>query len=153
MPPPVVAMPDVPGLVVRLLKASALVTAVVPAARIWAEEIPASETDQWPPNEARASIVVQSSAGGFAAWGRTFVRAGAARVEVRCYGPTAKACADAWNVVYPTLKHVRRQVQGSTLAYGVVPTVERTMLREPDTGWWFAYGAFEAIAAEMPAPA
>ena len=154
MPPlAVVARPDIPGLVVRILKAAPLVTALVPATRIWAEEIPASETNIWPPNEARSSIVVQSSAGAFSAWGRTFTRVGSARVDIKCYGPTARACSDEWNAVFPTLKHVRRSLMGSTLAYGVVPIMERTMLREPETGWWFALGAFETMAAEMPAPA
>lgn len=146
------AIPDVPALVVAYLKTGSIVTSLV-GQRIYAEEIPRAELDAWRPNEARACIVVQSSAGGFQTFGRTFIRAGNSRIDLRCYGPDARTAGQIWNAAYPWLKHAKRSVVGSRLLYAAMPLIERTMLREPDTGFWFAWGAFDIIAAEIPVPA
>jgi hypothetical protein len=141
-------MPDAIAAVVQYLGQSDELDDLVEG-RIFAESVPDSEVDEWAPGEARACVVVQSSAGGYGALQRTFVRAGNSRFDIRCYGPTPEVCNAIYGAAYPHFKQLTRQVVDDCLVYDITPVIEKSMLREPDTDFWFAFASFNVMAAEI----
>lgn len=144
-------IPDVLSAVRVVLRTDATVTGLVPAAQIYAGEMPQTESVVQP----RAAVVL-ALAGGRA--DRGYMQIARRRMDVRCYGTTPFEAMKLANQVYESLKGLqRRRVVGvapvttPTLIHGINVEAGPTPLRDADGDWPMVLTTFEIVAAEVAA--
>jgi hypothetical protein len=143
-------IPDVLSALRQLVRADGAVLAIVTdAQRVYAGEMPASESALQP----RAAVVL-SRAGGPGDHGR--VKIGRYRIDVRAYGATGFEAFRLSNAVHELLKaseRVRVSAGGitPTLLHGAVLEGGPSDLRDADGDWPFTLRTYEVLAAEVAA--
>lgn len=126
---------------VAYLRADALVAALA-GARVYGGELPGSETVDMP-----QAAVVLTPAGGYADR-FAYMELGEPRIDVRCYDSTPYLAHRLYRTVHGALKHMTRNVQGSTMLH--CATLESSVegLRDPDTEWPLAFSSWIVLASE-----
>jgi len=145
------AIPDVLSAVRAVLRADTNVTAIAPAAQIYAGEMPQTETTLQP----RPAIIVALAGG---PTDRGYTQLGRRRMDVRCYGSTPFEAMRLANQVYESLKGLQRRRVTSvtpaitpTLIHAITVEGGPTPLRDADGDWPMVLTTFEITAAEVAA--
>lgn len=141
--------PNVISAVRALLRAEAAVTALVPAAQIYAGTMPREEIPQQP----RPAIIVRR-AGGFPVRGH--MKIARPRIQIRAYGATEFQADFIGETVYEVLKAIsRRRVTAAapaitpTLIHAIDEAGGPTNERDPDGDWPFQLRLYEVLVAEV----
>lgn len=128
---------------IAILKADAGVAALA-GARVFGDELPASETATQP----RKAIVVRSSGGPSLAAG-SYLEHDSQRVDLLSYGETPFEAGRLRRAVFDTLKPLRRTVAAGALIHWVEPAGGWATERDPDAAWPAAFQSFQVFYAEQ----
>lgn len=141
--------PNVLSAIRAVLRADGAVTALVPAAQIYAGSMPGEEAALQP----RPAIVI-TRAGGFPVRGHA--QLARPRLDVRCYGATEFQADYIGETVYGRLKALSRR-RVTAAAPAITPTLVHSVeeaggpsdLRDPDGDWPFQLRTYEVLVAEV----
>ena len=143
-------VPDPVGTLRSILGLEASITALVPAARIYAAELPASVAASLPGEAA----IVLAHAGGFPTDG--YARIDRPRIDVKVYAPTPQLAQLISLTVHAVLKQIDQRVAAATVSgvkgriYGARPAGGMSPLRDEtlsDTP--MAFRSYELLVSEL----
>lgn len=136
-------IPDLITALITALRADRNVADIADV-RVYGDHVPDADTSFMP----RACVVIQS-AGSPNSIGSGFQEYGDRRVDVRTYGTTPFEADTLFRTVYLVLKNLTREVHARALIHWVKPVSGRSLLREPDTDWPFAFSTWHVLMSEI----
>lgn len=137
-------MSDPVGALREILGADPVIAAMV-GADLFGGELPTEAVARLP----RAMVLVQAS-GGISLTGGSDAEHDTQRIDVTCYGKTAREADVLRQNCALTLRRVRRQVAAGTLIHSINPAGGGLPGRERDGGWPFAMQPFQIFHALEP---
>lgn len=97
----------------------------------------------------RAAVVLRYAGGGALGRAQNF---GDRRIDLDCYGATAKEAADVWDACRMALKALTRRKVGNVLLHWAALSADGASGHDPQTGWPLCLGTFQVLAADIAAP-
>jgi hypothetical protein len=134
-------MSDPIGAIRALLAADAVVAAMA-GADVFGGELPTEAVARLP----KGMVLVQAS-GGPSLTGETYAEHDTQRIDITCYGKTAREAEVLRQNCALTLRRVRRQTIAATLLHWIAPAGGVLPGRERDGGWPFAMQSFQVFHA------
>ena len=145
------AIPDPLATLRTILGLEATVTALAPAARIYAGELPEAEAAAQP----RTAVLLQP-AGGLPELG--WMALAQPRVDVKCFGKTPFEAAQLSLAVHDVLKNLQRRIAAASssgtrgLIHGAQLYGGPNALRDPDGDWPFVLRTYLLLTSDVAVP-
>lgn len=117
--------------------------AAIAAARVYGGELPRDINTDMP----EASVVLTPAGGG--ALGRAYQQYGDVRVDVTCYGSTAREAARLQTAVYQAFKQLQRTVAAGCLVHWARRSAGAVQGRDPTTQWPSTMSTYQVLVSEI----
>jgi hypothetical protein len=123
--------------------------AAIVSSRVFVEDLPEAENSSMP----RSTVVVSSGGGGLMGHGQQF---GDRRVDIRCYGATARLSRELHNEVRAAMKALGPSKVADTNSTFVLLlwarlSTDGTTARDVGTDWPVTGSSWQVLAADVPA--